>query len=69
MKAVSNLQKLMLRSRSNRLSAIRRVTQINQGRKTPGIDKIVVNTDKDRNLLMKQLMNNDLKSVKPIKRV
>ena len=68
-KTVRNLQKLMLRSRSNKLSAIRRVTQINQGRKTSGIDKIVINTDKDRSLLMKKLMNNDLKSVKPIKRV
>jgi RNA-directed DNA polymerase len=31
LKVVSSLQKLMLKSRSNRLLAIRRVTQINQG--------------------------------------
>ncbi|SNR96454.1 RNA-directed DNA polymerase [Haloechinothrix alba] len=35
---VRNLQKLMLRSRSNTLVSVRRVTQINAGRKTAGID-------------------------------
>lgn len=69
MKLVSSLQKLMLRSKSNKLHAIRRVTQVNKGRNTPGIDKIVVNTDKDRSLLLKQLACKDIKSVKPIKRV
>lgn len=68
-KLVRNLQKLMLKSRSNRLSAIRRVTQINQGRCSPGVDKVVVNTDKDRNLLIKKLADNNLFSVKPIRRV
>ena len=35
---VRNLQKLMLRSRSNTLVSVRRVTQRNAGRKTAGID-------------------------------
>lgn len=35
---VRNLQKLMLRSRSNTLVSVRRVAQLNAGRKTPGID-------------------------------
>ena len=35
---VRNLQKLMLRSRSNALVSVRRVTQLNAGRKTAGID-------------------------------
>ncbi|AFC74901.1 reverse transcriptase family protein [Rickettsia parkeri str. Tate's Hell] len=69
MKLVRSLQKLMLKSRSNKLLAIRRITQINRGRRSPGIDKIVVNTDKERNLLMEKLANNNLSSVKPIKRV
>jgi len=69
MKLVGNLQKLMLKSKSNRLSAIRRVTQVNQGKNSPGIDKVVVNTDKDRNLIIRQLVNNDPTSVKAIKRV
>jgi RNA-directed DNA polymerase len=38
LKKVRNLQKLMLRSRSNALVAVRRVTEINAGRKTPGVD-------------------------------
>jgi group II intron reverse transcriptase/maturase len=33
-----NLQKLILRSRSARMLAIRQVTQLNRGKKTPGID-------------------------------
>jgi len=37
---VRNLQNLILRSRSARLLAIRQVTQLNQGRKTAGIDGV-----------------------------
>ncbi len=35
---VANLQKLLVRSRSAKLLAIRQVTQRNAGRNTPGID-------------------------------
>jgi RNA-directed DNA polymerase len=42
LKKVRNLQKLMLRSRSNALLSVRRVTQINAGRKTAGIDGQIV---------------------------
>jgi RNA-directed DNA polymerase len=35
---VRNLQKLMLRSRANTLESVRRVTEINAGRRTAGID-------------------------------
>jgi RNA-directed DNA polymerase len=35
---VRNLQKLMLRSRANTLASVRRVTEINAGRNTAGID-------------------------------
>src|SRR4249920_2661902 len=38
LKKVRNLQKLMLRSRSNALVSVRRVTEINAGRKTAGVD-------------------------------
>lgn len=44
LKRVHNLQKLMLKSSANKLVAIRRVTQQNQGRKTPGVDKVTVQT-------------------------
>jgi RNA-directed DNA polymerase len=42
LKSVRNLQKLMLRSRSNTLVSVRRVTEVNAGRKTAGIDDRVV---------------------------
>lgn len=42
LKKVRNLQKLMLRSRSNTLLSVRRVTEINAGRKTAGVDGRVV---------------------------
>src|SRR5262245_36533734 len=42
LKRVRNLQKLMLRSRSNALVAVRRVTEINAGRKTAGVDGVRV---------------------------
>jgi RNA-directed DNA polymerase len=42
LKKVRNLQKLMLRSRSNALVSVRRVTEINAGRRTAGVDGRVV---------------------------
>jgi RNA-directed DNA polymerase len=45
---VRNLQKLMLRSRSNTLVSVRRVTQRNVGRKTAGIDGEVALTSAAR---------------------
>src|SRR6478609_7006610 len=38
LRRVRNLQKLMLRSHANTLVSVRRVTEINAGRKTAGID-------------------------------
>lgn len=37
-KRVRNLQKLMIRARANALLSVRRVTEINAGRKTAGVD-------------------------------
>jgi RNA-directed DNA polymerase len=48
LKRVRNLQKLMLRSRSNTLVSVRRVTEVNAGRKTAGIDGKVALTAPDR---------------------
>lgn len=45
---VRNLQKLMLRSQANTLVSVRRVTQRNMGRHTPGVDGKVVLTSLDR---------------------
>jgi RNA-directed DNA polymerase len=42
LKKVRNLQKLILRSRANALLSVRRVTEVNAGRKTAGVDGRVV---------------------------
>lgn len=69
LKLVSNLQKLMLKSYSNRLLAIRRVTQLNQGKNSPGVDKVVVNTNEDRNWLLEELKVVKPNNVSPVRRV
>src|SRR5204862_794369 len=51
LKKVRNLQKLMLRSRSNTLVSVRRVTEVNAGRMTAGIDGQVALTDADKQSL------------------
>src|SRR5260370_4026134 len=43
-KRVRSLQKLMVRSPANRLVSVRRAAQINQGRNTPGADKVLLKT-------------------------
>jgi RNA-directed DNA polymerase len=45
---VRSLQKLMLRSRSNALVSVRRVTEINAGRRTAGVDGKVVLLAQDK---------------------
>ena len=47
-KKVRNLQKLMLRSRANALASVRRVTEINAGRMTAGVDGRLVVDDRDK---------------------
>lgn len=50
-KKVRNLQRLLMKSYSNILLAVRRVTQQNQGKRTAGIDKILVKTPEARGIL------------------
>jgi RNA-directed DNA polymerase len=45
---VKQLQRLLLRSKASLLLAIRRVTQINKGKRTAGVDGFKVVTEKDR---------------------
>ena len=42
LRKVRNLQKLMLRCRSSALLSVRRVTEVNAGRKTAGVDGRIV---------------------------
>ncbi len=60
---VFNLQKLLVRATSTKLLAIRRVTQQNQGKHTPGIDGKVCDTPQDRVELFKDGLS--LKGYKP----
>ncbi len=55
LKRVKSLQRLMLASYSNRLQSVRRVTQVNKGKNTPGVDKVVIKTPAARGRLVDQL--------------
>ena len=47
-KQLRRLQKLLLRSYANLLESVRRITQDNKGRNTPGVDKEVIKTPEGR---------------------
>ena len=64
-----SLQRLMLKSRANLELSVRQVTQINKGRKTPGVDKRVAITPEERTELMKEMTSTQLWTTRPAKRV
>jgi RNA-directed DNA polymerase len=66
---VRSLMKLMLRSFSNLLLSVRRITQDNAGRKTAGIDGQVALTPTDRVKLIHSMRELSLWQVHPTKRV
>jgi len=66
---VQSLQRLMLRSRSNTLLSVRRVTQVNQGKRTAGVDKLVIKTPEARGRLVDQLMTYQPWKAQPTRRV
>ena len=68
-KKVRSLQKLMLRSYANTLLSVRRVTQVNTGRNTPGVDKLVIKTPEARGRLVDHLMTFQPWTAKPARRV
>src|SRR5438132_6584424 len=61
--------KLMLRSRSNIHMSVRRVTQANAGRNTPGVDKVLVKTPAARGELVDHLATRQPWRAKPVRRV
>ena len=69
LKKVRSLQKLMLKCHSNRLVSVRRVTQISTGRKTPGMDKLVIKTPAARGRMVDHLAHYPLWKAKPVRRV
>ncbi len=68
---VKNLQKLLVRSHSARLLAIRRVTQENKGKYTPGIDGKIYATPDDRLELVEEVRQTNIFNYKckPLRRV
>jgi len=69
LKKVRSLQKLMLKSYSNRLVSVRRVAQINAGKNTPGVDKLVIKTPAARGRMVDTLAHYTLWKAKPARRV
>lgn len=66
---VRSLMKLMLRSYSNLLLAVRRVTQENQGKKTAGVDGQVVLNPQARVKLVNEMRIHCLWQARPARRV
>jgi RNA-directed DNA polymerase len=59
----------MLRSYANTLLSVRRVTQLNAGRYTPGVDKLIVKTSEARGQLVDALSTCQPWRAKPVRRV
>jgi RNA-directed DNA polymerase len=62
---VRKLQRLMIRSKANLLLSIKRVMQINQGKRTAGIDGEVALTSGDRIKLYNLLKGYNIKHIRP----
>jgi RNA-directed DNA polymerase len=69
LKRIRSLQRLMLRCQANVLESVRRVTQVNKGKDTPGVDRVMVTTPEERGWLCDQLSQLDLHHVRPVRRV
>jgi RNA-directed DNA polymerase len=66
-RTVHNLQRLLLRSRSARFLAVRRVSQDNRGKRTPGVDGVASLTPKQRLKYAHRLRNLD-RAADPVRR-
>jgi RNA-directed DNA polymerase len=69
LKKVRTLQRIMLRSYENRCVAVRRVTQTNSGKHTPGIDRVLVKTPQARGKLVDELAHYERHKPLPARRV
>jgi RNA-directed DNA polymerase len=68
-KRARSLQKLMLRSHANALVSVRRVAQLNTGKNTPGVDKVLLKTPAARGRMVDLLALHRLWTAKPARRV
>jgi RNA-directed DNA polymerase len=64
---VRNLRQLMLRSHANTCLSVRRVTELNDGRKTAGVDRSVVVTPAGKAFLANWLQHHGLWEPRPIR--
>lgn len=62
---VRKLQRLMIRSKANLLLSIKRITQINKGKKTAGIDGQIVLVSGERVKLYNRLKEYNIKYIRP----
>jgi RNA-directed DNA polymerase len=56
----------MVRGRANRLDSVRRITQVNHGKDTPGIDQVLITSPEERGRLCQQLSQLDLHQGHPV---
>ena len=68
-KGMQSLQRLLASSRAAKLLAIRKVGQENRGRKTPGVDGVVSDSDRDRARLLKDGLRLKDYVPQPVRRV
>ena len=69
-KAVHQLQRLLIKSKAAAFLAVRRVTQINRGKNTAGIDGLASLMNKRRLKLVQEIMRSPLLTkAKPVRRV
>jgi RNA-directed DNA polymerase len=68
-KQVRDLTKLLLRSYANMLVSVRRITQVNRGRHTPGIDGECATTPEERAKLVDDLRQYQPWKAAPVRRV
>ena len=66
-KRMKRLQKLLLKSKSAKLLAVRRVTQVNKGKKTAGVDGVKSLSPTQRLKLVNELNLNE--KSKPVRRI
>ena len=69
LKKVRSLQKLLLRSWSNLVLSVRRATQQNRGKETPGVDEVLVKTPTARGELVATMIGQPCWRARPVRRV
>jgi RNA-directed DNA polymerase len=68
-KKVHSLQKLMMTCYSNRLVSVRRVREVNAGKKTPGIDNVVLKTPTAKAGMVDLLKHHHPWKAQPVRRI